>query len=123
MVNIFKNLNEAVIDSQLPACRQRHIQQNWRRYITLSERQRFTQGYEAQGKQDIKYNKRELEIVTAYYLKQYMDEEAQAFEQVQNERTRYKRKEIYAHWFARRGVRKRAPRQSALKSATERARI
>ena len=117
MINIFNKLSEEVIDTQILNCRQRHIQQKWRRYVALSERQRFTSGYEAQGKQDIKYNKREIEVVTAYYLKQYIEEEAQAFEQVSNERTRYKRKEMYAHWFAKRGVSKRAPRPSALKHA------
>ena len=69
IINAFKKLSEEVIDAQMPKCRQRHLQQNWKRYITLSERQRFTSGYEAQEKRDIKYNKREMEDVTAYYLK------------------------------------------------------
>ena len=67
------------------------------KYITLTERQRFTQGYEAQGSRDIKYSKREMDIVTAF-------------------NTFYKRKEIYAHWFATRSIGKRAPRQCALKT-------
>ena len=114
-------MSEAVIDAQLPECRQRHIQQNWKHYITLSERQRFTSGYEPQdgpqGRRDDKYNKKEMEIVTAYYLKQYVQEETKAFEQVDAERTRYRKKELYASWFAKRGVGKRAPRQSALDNA------